>query len=405
MASIVITTYGTLGDNLPYIALGKALQNKGHCVRMVINDSMHTYAQKAGLKTASCGHLILGPQEAQQRANAWNHLSKVEIKLPKQNQKILHNYIVESFPYLLQACKDADLLISSIQQELVAKLVQETINILWINTCVAPFLFCSQFNNTINSRGASKELFQNVRRTLGLAEPRQKTQENNSELNCSILGASQYFCQLSSGYSHIKMVGFWFYEDPEWKNWQPDDDLRKFFEKDPKPLVLSFSSLPIENPHSVVELHVRAAAKLGRRILIQQGWSDFNINHLPSGFCINDVKFAGFMPQDWLFSNADAVIHHGGIGITARALRNGCPMLVEPYGNDQFFNARQTLLLGVGSAMHPERLTVDEIARVLDEKVLTPSYKKRASELGEKIVKEKGIETACGLIEDYLRQV
>lgn len=405
MASIVIATYGTLGDNLPYIALGKALKDRGHCVCMVINESMRIYARKAGLETVSCGLPILDSQEARQRAKEWNHLSGIEMMSHKQIYRLLHNYIIESFPHLLQVCKNSDILISSTQQELVAKLVQEKTNIFWLKTCVIPFLFCNNFTNIVNSREYSNQLFWDVRRTLGLAEQRQNLQKNNSEFDCSILGASQHFCKLSPQYSHIKMTGFWFYEDPEWKNWQPDSDLKKFVEQDPKPLVLSFSSLPVENPYSVVEVHVRAAAKLGRRILIQQGWSNFNTSHLPSDICLDDVKFAGFMPQDWLFSHADAVIHHGGIGITARALRNGCPTLVEPYGNDQFFNARQTLLLGVGAAMHPDRLTVDEITCVLAEKVLTSSYRKRASELGEKIVKEQSLDTACDLIESYLREV
>ena len=407
MARIVITTYGTLGDNLPYIALGKALKDIGHHVRMAISESMHIYAQKAGLETVSCGHPILGPDEARQKAKAWNHLSGIETQSRKNIYNSLYNYLIESFPHLVEACKDANILISSIQEELVAKLVQEKLNILWLNTSVTPFLFCTSFNNTINDSRYSMrhELLCNIRRTLGFNKDRQTLQENDSELNCSILGSSHYFCNLSPQYSHVKMTGFWFYEDTEWRNWHPNDDLRKFVEKDPKPIVLSFSSQPINNPYSVVELHVRAAAKLGRRILIQQGWSNFNVNYLPSDIGLDNVKFVGFMPQDWLFSHADAVIHHGGIGITARALRNGCPMLVEPYGNDQFFNARQTLLLGIGVAMHPGRLTVDEITRVLDEKVLTPSYNKRASELGKKITREQGLETTCNLIENYLREV
>jgi UDP:flavonoid glycosyltransferase YjiC (YdhE family) len=108
------------------------------------------------------------------------------------------------------------------------------------------------------------------------------------------------------------------------------------------------------------------------------------------------------MPQDWLFSRAAALIHHGGIGTIARALRNGCPMLVEPYGNDQFFNARQLLLLGVGAAMHPQYLSVGDLVRVLQEKVLTRDYKNRTELLSHRIQAEQGLDMACHFIENWL---
>jgi UDP:flavonoid glycosyltransferase YjiC (YdhE family) len=112
--------------------------------------------------------------------------------------------------------------------------------------------------------------------------------------------------------------------------------------------------------------------------------------------------FAGFLPQDWLFARAAAVIHHGGIGTTARALRHGCPMLVEPYGNDQFINAKQVLLLGVGAAAHPHKLNEAGLVKILQEKVLTPEYRRRAEEIGEKIRQEQGLITACERIESSL---
>ena len=49
--------------------------------------------------------------------------------------------------------------------------------------------------------------------------------------------------------------------------------------------------------------------------------------------------FRGFLPPDWTFSQAACVINHGGAGTIARALRNARPVLIEPWGNDQFFNA------------------------------------------------------------------
>lgn len=142
--------------------------------------------------------------------------------------------------------------------------------------------------------------------------------------------------------------------------------------------------------------------QLGRRILIQGGWSDFNASHLPDDIDRNSVMFAGFMPQDWLFAQAAAVITHGGIGTIARALRNDCPMLLEPHTYEQCFNAHKVLTWGVGAAMYPQKLTADGIAKVLEKKVLTKDYQQRAKEIKVRINDESGIDKACNLIKDWL---
>jgi len=67
------------------------------------------------------------------------------------------------------------------------------------------------------------------------------------------------------------------------------------------------------------------------------------------------VLFADFLPQDWLFARAACSIQHGGIGTIARALRAGCPILVEPFGNDQLYNASRVSLLGPAPRSSPSR--------------------------------------------------
>lgn len=414
MVTTVITSYGTLGDTLPLIALGQSLKARGHRVRMAISEPMHPYALQAGLEVATNGRPTLGPQEAQQHSAAWNHLNGI---WNASDEAICHtfwNHCVESLPHILAACHDADLLISTPQQDVVAAIAQEKLRIPWISASVTPSLHCLERKPsqppptnqaTANSdqpslRQQVNELIQAVRQQIGLAELPREQWDSYDRCDHLILGSSSHFSQPTTEYAHALQTGFWFYQDPEWQDWQPDRELQTFVEQNPKPLVLSFSSQPLDNARAVVEVHVRAAAQLGRRMIIQQGWVDFNASHLPPECDPTQVKFVGFMPQDWLFSHAAALIHHGGIGTTARALRNGCPMLVEPYGNDQFFNARQIVLLGVGAAMHPMKLTVEELSHVLQEKVLSPDYQDRADALSHKIQTEQGLEMACNLIED-----
>ena len=420
MAKIVITTAGTLGDHLPYIALGKFLQVRGHQVCLAISQSFHDYAIKAGLEVVSCGRSH-GKQEVQQDAKTWNQLEKgiISNRLisdPDVYEQILR-LIEKAFPAILETllkiCADADLLICGIQYLTLGAFVAEKLNIPWIGTSLMPCLQCQNNQSQNNQKSAIAKADRRDPYLLKINELRQQfalkafTQAewfdySEKHPQKAILAASSHFSQLNAESLQYQQTGFWFYEDPDWQDWQPDTQLRDFFAVDPKPLVLSFSSLPLENAQAVLEVHVRAAAKLNRRLFIQQGWADFNESLLPEDCDRHMIMFAGFMPQDWLFANAAALIHHGGIGTIARAIRNDCPMLVEPYGNDQFFNAKQILSLKIGAAMHPHRITADGLAHVLQTKVLTYECKQNVQAIGAKIRKENGLETASNLIESWL---
>ncbi|MGF2035073.1 MAG: glycosyltransferase [Nostoc sp. CmiVER01] len=385
MSTIVITSNGTLGDNLPYIALGKALKTRGHKIRTVVNEAVHSYVLKAGLEAAT-GYPRIGAEEVRRNAQVWNQLPSLRAQSPDKTKSVKHKHnILHAWNRLFEACDDADILISDFEQDTLAGVIADTYDLCWVRACVTPCYQCYS-----SPQIKDKSYYHNW-------------WLDNKKSNRFLLAASPHFSQLSPEYSQVNQTGFWFYEDSDWRDEEPSKEIREFVEQEPKPLVLSYSSQPLENPQEIVSVHVRAAAKLGRRILIHQGWADFNQSHLPSDIDWDNVMFAnGFVAHDWLFSRAAAVITHGGVGTIARSLRNGCPLLVEPFAFDQFFNALQVQKLGVGAAMDSQKLTADRVANVLEKKVLTPDYKRRTVEVGEKINAEQGLITACDLIENWL---
>ncbi|MGR9249479.1 glycosyltransferase [Rhizobium leguminosarum] len=60
-----------------------------------------------------------------------------------------------------------------------------------------------------------------------------------------------------------------------------------------------------------------------------------------------------------------AVIHHGGAGTTAAALRAGKPMTICPFFGDQPFWARRITDLGVGLSLARRALTVESLTDAL----------------------------------------
>ena len=124
---------------------------------------------------------------------------------------------------------------------------------------------------------------------------------------------------------------------------------------------------------------------------------------LDDGEPCDHVFFGDVLPHDWLLARAAALVFPGRPGCLARALRAGCPLLAEPRAADDFFNARQILTLGLGSAMHPHMLTEEGLSQILAERVLTEDVLERCRELSTIVAGEDGASAACARIDTFLQ--
>ena len=115
-----------------------------------------------------------------------------------------------------------------------------------------------------------------------------------------------------------------------------------------------------------------------------------------------DVLAVDTAPFDRLFPLADAVIHHGGAGTTALALRSGCPMMIcpvlHPIG-DQMFWGRKVFEAGLGISPVPlSKLTVSKFVSSITD-LLTENYSDSSRRMQERLASENGLKTAVEIIE------
>jgi mannosyltransferase OCH1-like enzyme/UDP:flavonoid glycosyltransferase YjiC (YdhE family)/GT2 family glycosyltransferase len=417
MAKIVIYSSGTLGDHLPVIALAQALGARGHRARMVINPAMVPYARRAGIETVELLEPALGPEEARQDAWAWNHWHFPDPFAHPGAPAFDRDAFFSQIKSLTEACRDADLLLATairIQGYLVAQILA----IPWLTISMNPYAFWEpttaiQCESLRHMRLKESELFTMIAREVfaqfGTAWVPPSYLPGWHYARHVLLASSPYFFapnvnQLQP-HASVDLTGFWFYQDPDWENWQPDDELRQFCEPDDparRPIALTFSSQPLEDAGKILQNHVAAAARVDRPLLVLSGWAGFSERDLPPGTEARSVKFAGFIPHDWVFRRAACTIQHGGIGSIARALRQGCPLLIEPFGNDQVFNACQVAYLGAGITVPPFQTTVTGLVDALRQLLINPNFRYQARALGARMASENGTGAACEMIERYL---
>lgn len=417
MSVIVIHTGGTLGDHFPFFALARGLSERGHHVRLAINQAMHPFARRIGIEAIALGDVERGPEEARENAWSWDHWSHDPVNHPKAKPFDMERYL-RQVRELIALCRDADLLIDCSIRD-IGFVVQRALDIPRLTVSVMPFNFwqptdrsnrADLLNRDAREYEETRDLFATVFQQLGIRREIPPFSRGFLWSDTVLLASSPHFSRPDlRGFlpgHRVQQTGFLYFEDPAWAAWQPDETLRAFFDRPPerRPIVFGYSSIPIEHPERILAPHVEAAAALGRPLMVLGGWAGFSEAHLPPGANRDEILFADFLPQDWIFAHAACAIQHGGIGTLARALKQGCPLLIEPLGNDQLYNATRIHDLGVGDAVHPFLMTAEMLVSILRERVLSDDCRSKAALLGERLRAERGLEATCRRIDDFLKR-
>ncbi len=195
-----------------------------------------------------------------------------------------------------------------------------------------------------------------------------------------------------------RFTGYWFLDAPP--AWTPSPALLRFLEEGPPPVVVGFGSMSGRDPARTTRIVVEALARSEVRGVLLHGWGGLEQRVLPTTMLALD-----FAPHAWLYLRAAAVVHHGGAGTTAAALRAGVPSVVVPFAFDQPFWAERVRRLGAGPAPVPERaLTPERLARAIRCVVEDPGMALAARAICERIKAEDGVGNAVREIESALER-
>ncbi len=203
----------------------------------------------------------------------------------------------------------------------------------------------------------------------------------------SLLGAPQ-----ADWPANTRQCGFVFY-DRDAEHAALPAELAAFLDAGPPPLVFTLGSAAVLDPGDFWQQSAKAARVLGMRAVLLTG------KHADVPPASAEICHAGYAPYSLLFPRAAAIVHQGGVGTTAQALRAGKPMLVMPYSHDQPDNARRMQRLGVARVLPRERYTAPRAAQSLALLLSQLDYTQRAAMAAVRLSAEKGLHSACDALE------
>lgn len=172
----------------------------------------------------------------------------------------------------------------------------------------------------------------------------------------------------------------------------PDAEVQAFLDAGEAPIVFALGSTGVHAPGAFFEHAVTVSQRLGARALLVVGRQQPAPRNMPLH---GRVKAVAYAPFSTVFPRASVVVHHGGAGTTAQALRSGRPALVTPMAHDQFDNAARVQRLQAGHMLRFKQVTAARMADALQRLRTDRSFQRGAARMAEGLANEDGARVAA----------
>jgi rhamnosyltransferase subunit B len=415
---IVLATFGSLGDVHPLLPVAFELRSRGHDVVFATSAVYEEKIRAAGLEF----HPLRPDIPREDPATIAYMLDS-----RRGPERLLREFLMpamrDQYADLSDATRGADLMLAS---ELIyaAPLVAEKSGIRWATHVLAPLSFFSRYDppvvpnfpefaglyrmgpslvgammsfGRLLTRPWIRPLLA-LRRELGLGAGPHPVFEGKFSpslvlaMFSRVIGAPQ-----RDWPANTRQTGFSLF-DADGDGTLPDD-VEAFLASGEPPLVFTLGSSAVVDPGRFFHESVEAAARLGRRALLIAG------EQRPVEAVPESVHVSGYIPYSRVFPRAAAVVHPGGIGTTAQALRAGTPMVVVPYSFDQPDNAARLRRAGVSETVPRHLYRGDRVASVLSRILIESRYRNRARELAREMSSEDGAAGAADALVEVASRV
>lgn len=416
---IVLTTFGSLGDVQPFLAIGVALREYGHHVVIATSEIYREHVAAASLEFQP---VRPDRMQGQQDPDFLDRLLRGRQSPSAIFRQMFLPALRDSVTDMLAAAEGADALVAH-PLACSARLAAEAKDVPWISAVMQPMGYLSAFEPPVvgpawiaaTLRGCGPEATRTLQRgaraltglwacewhelraDLGLPKsddhPLWEGQHSHLlslGLFPEILGAPQPDWPGSA-----RVTGFPFYRPP---GRALDPALTHFLSSGEPPIVFTLGTTAVNDPGRFYEESAAAADRLGLRAVLVAGTGNLErLNALSSR-----VIAVPFAPHDLLFPHALAIVHQGGIGTLSEALCARKPMLIMPYGHDQADNAWRAARLGVSRTIPRRNYRREIIARELERLLEDGARRVAANVVGSEMARESGAVTAAELIDRAL---
>lgn len=417
MKTITLLTSGTRGDVIPYIALGKGLQDAGYKVNiaapigfanLIIGATRETHLQFSPFE-GNPSDLLVEQGDQTPLTIGKNFIRSIQATntFIKQARPLYRNMLRTAF----EACKNSDLIIhglptlwgSHIAEGLkipaVRALLQPLAPTNDFASALLPFRFSIKGINWLSHIITIQLIYlswrseiHHARRIwfgLGSAPLLDSSLRHSCAQPLTLNGFSERIVPRPKDWNEKQIItGYWRKEATN-KQVNKLAEIQKFIEAAKKPIAIGFGSQNTKDISSALHLIEKALNQTNTQAILT----------IPSKWH-GEIKSKNifpidYVPHDWLYQQVTVAIHHGGAGTTSASLHAGTPTITMPLAIDQFFWGERVYKIGAGPKPIPQRkLTAEKLADAIHIALTDEAMKARAKSIGEALSRENGIQVA-----------
>lgn len=420
MSRIIITTLGTLGDLHPMIAVALELRQRGHDVVFVTHKEYKSKLEALKFEFHRMRPDFTALNDPEEMARMMDMKTGQEYMVRQWVNPNLHAMYTD----LLDVAQGADFIFSG-EGVTATPLVAEKLKMRWASSAMVPMSFFSahdlpilppfpalanlyKFSPTFN-----KSIVNFAKRvTNPWAKP---VRQLRHELRLSPLEGNPYIdCKFSP---HLVVALFSSVLGQPQPDWAPNtvvagftyydaiqsaelaEQVKQFLNAGEAPIIFTLGSAAVMNAGNFYQESIEAAKLINRRAILLIGR-----NSPPENLRENskNIIAVNYLPYSQIFPHACAIVHQGGIGTTAQALRARRPTLIMPYSHDQPDNAARVERLGTSHTIKRNQYSAPRVASSLQELLNNPSYAQKATEIARILQAENAVAIACNAIEKQL---
>jgi rhamnosyltransferase subunit B len=418
--NVVMSAFGTLGDVLPFVAVGRELRRRGHEVTLVANAAFERLAADV-----SINFVPTSPREDHERLLAAVDLwEPSRMPLEKARVQFYYPHMPSHYRGVEECCAAKDAVV--VTGELGGMLAAEKMNIPLVYLACTPATSAvtrSKYDPAHPERLLPFWARWFARSGRGLAALYRLNDLRRGRRTLEHAPApvpeDHPFSQLrkQAGLPHVTRfqpslraaICMW----PDWfaapqRDW-PDEAVVTGFPFYPLPDRDASSSPARRGAEAPIVVTtgtaagsqfafyrtvVDACSSIGRPAILVSP----HRNHIPAELP-SDVTWVPQAPFGELFRKASIVVHHGGIGTAAYGMAAGVPQIVMPMRWDQFDNGNRLQRLGVARMLSPKETGAAALRHALMSMLQSRRIADRCRYWQSRVDVEYGVRKAVEAIE------
>ena len=416
----LVLASGAYGDVLPFIALAEKLNRSGHEVTLCVPPKFKQYAHEYGISYIPLEFDYderVKHQAMSFRSDCSGFFQAARSRMLniQSMAKTLATYHDSVASWHARCRNDIDMVVyhyplicgDEIAERLGSTGVPVCLQPFWVSTksfvsASFPFRLSRVFNRASYLYGELYWILLHAyasrwrTRRLGTRSQRgfRRLLRGSGQRSAAILQAfSSHVLPAPASYPFgVHTTGFWFL--PPSRSWKPPESLLRFLESGSEPIFVGFGTWADVSPPETAKICVEAARIAGVRMLLVGGDSVGKTDAQSDVYHLNEAPF------DWLFPRMAAIVHHGGIGTSSRALAAGKPQVICPFGLEHEFFAQRMVSLGVAVPPLPHRqLTAEDLAATIREAVTNEEIASYAKKVRDEVSALDGTHEARKILE------